>query len=73
VALIPIVLMGEVAGLELVRPLGVVMLGGLLTSTVLALLVMPALYLRYGFVAAPDLSAEELVIDLTDVGVEVKQ
>ncbi len=65
--LLPILLLGNIPGLEIVRPMAVVMLGGLLASLLLAVVVLPALYLRFGFISQPDLSAEELVIDLTDV------
>lgn len=46
--LLPLALSGERAGQEIEHPLAVVLLGGLLTSTLLNLLVMPALYLRWG-------------------------
>ncbi|HZD17069.1 MAG TPA: efflux RND transporter permease subunit, partial [Actinomycetota bacterium] len=58
--LLPFVVLGTVAGLEIVRPMAIVILGGLVTSTVLQLVIVPPLYLRYGFVAEPDRSAEEL-------------
>lgn len=64
--LVPLLFFGNVAGLEIVRPMAVVILGGLVTSTILALVVLPALYLRFGFVSEPDLSAEQLG-DLTEV------
>jgi Cu/Ag efflux pump CusA len=38
----------EVAGHEMEHPLAVVILGGLFTSTLLNLFVVPALYLRFG-------------------------
>ena len=47
-ALVPIVLGGSRAGYEIEHPLAVVILGGLVTSTLLNLLIVPALYLRYG-------------------------
>jgi Cu/Ag efflux pump CusA len=47
-ALLPIVIGGNRAGHEIEHPLAVVILGGLVTSTALNLLLMPALYLRYG-------------------------
>jgi Cu/Ag efflux pump CusA len=47
-ALVPIVLGGTRAGYEIEHPLAVVILGGLVTSTVLNLFVVPALYLRFG-------------------------
>lgn len=43
-ALIPIVLKGETSGNEILAPLSVVILGGLLTSTFLNLIVVPAGY-----------------------------
>jgi len=51
-ALVPIVLGGTRAGYEIEHPLAVMILGGLLTSTVLNLFV-PALYLRFGKVTPP--------------------
>jgi len=47
-ALLPIVIGGNRPGHEIEHPLAVVILGGLVTSTALNLLLMPALYLRYG-------------------------
>jgi len=46
-ALLPVVLAGNVAGNEIVRPMGTVILGGLVTTTILDLFVLPALYLRF--------------------------
>ena len=47
-ALLPIVVGGNKPGHEIEHPLAVVILGGLFTSTVLNLFLMPALYLRFG-------------------------
>ena len=47
-ALVPLVLLGDIAGLEIVRPMAFVILGGLVTSTWLTLVVLPALYLSLG-------------------------
>ena len=47
-ALVPIVVGGTRAGYEIEHPLAVVILGGLLTSTLLNLFIVPALYLKYG-------------------------
>ena len=44
--LLPLVILGGIAGYEIVRPMAVVILGGLVTSTLLNLFVVPALYLR---------------------------
>ncbi|RKE12598.1 CzcA family heavy metal efflux pump [Catellatospora citrea] len=43
-ALVPLLLFGNVAGLEILRPLAVVALGGLVTATLLSLYLLPALY-----------------------------
>ncbi len=47
-ALLPIVLGGNKPGHEIEHPLAVVILGGLFTSTMLNLFLMPALYLKFG-------------------------
>jgi Cu/Ag efflux pump CusA len=47
-ALVPLVILGDRPGHEIEHPLAVVILGGLLTSTLLNLFVLPALYLRFG-------------------------
>jgi CzcA family heavy metal efflux pump len=47
-ALVPIAMGGDRAGQEIEHPLAVVILGGLVTSTVLNLFLLPALYLRFG-------------------------
>jgi Cu/Ag efflux pump CusA len=51
-ALLPIIVGGSRSGHEIEHPLAVVILGGLVTSTALNLLLMPALYLRFGPSAA---------------------
>jgi Cu/Ag efflux pump CusA len=47
-ALLPVLFLGNIAGLEIVRPMAIIVLGGLVTSTLLDLFVLPVLYLRYG-------------------------
>jgi Cu/Ag efflux pump CusA len=47
-AMVPLVALGNIAGLEIVHPIAVVILGGLVTTTVFSLHVVPALYLRFG-------------------------
>jgi Cu/Ag efflux pump CusA len=47
-AFVPFVLFGDIAGHEIARPMAIVVLSGLVTSTVLNLFVIPALYLRFG-------------------------
>jgi CzcA family heavy metal efflux pump len=47
-ALLPFVVLGTIPGYELLHPLAVVVLGGLVTSTLISLFVLPALYVRFG-------------------------
>jgi len=47
-ALIPLVIAGNETGNELQAPMGVVILGGLLSATALNMVVVPALYSRFG-------------------------
>jgi len=47
-ALVPLVIGGNLPGHEIEHPLAVVVLGGLVTSTLLNLFVVPSLYLRFG-------------------------
>jgi CzcA family heavy metal efflux pump len=47
-AVVPLVVAGRIPGHEIEHPLAVVILGGLVTSTLLNLFVVPALYLRFG-------------------------
>jgi Cu/Ag efflux pump CusA len=46
-ALLPLVVFGDKPGQEIEHPMAVVILGGLVTSTLLNLFVVPALYLRF--------------------------
>jgi Cu/Ag efflux pump CusA len=46
-AILPLVIAGEIPGHEIEHPLAVVVLGGLFTSTLLNLFVVPSLYLRF--------------------------
>jgi len=47
-ALIPIVARGNRPGYEIEHPMAVVILGGLLSSVIMSLLFMPALYWKFG-------------------------
>jgi CzcA family heavy metal efflux pump len=47
-ALLPLVIAGEIPGHEIEYPLAIVILGGLVTSTLINLFVVPSLYLRFG-------------------------
>jgi CzcA family heavy metal efflux pump len=47
-ALVPLAVTGEIPGHEIEFPMAIVILGGLITSTLLNLFVVPSLYLRFG-------------------------
>jgi len=47
-ALVPLAIAGNIPGHEIEHPMAIVILGGLFTSTVLNLFVVPSLYLRFG-------------------------
>ena len=47
-ALVPLVVAGELPGAEIEHPMAIVILGGLVTSTLLNLFILPSLYLRFG-------------------------
>jgi len=55
-ALLPLVLFGDIPGHEIAQPMAVIILGGLLTSTLLNLFIIPALYLRFGAPREPGTS-----------------
>ena len=47
-ALLPLALRGDKPGYEIEHPMAVVILGGLVSSTLMNLLLLPSLYLRWG-------------------------
>ncbi len=47
-ALVPLVVAGAIPGNEIEHPMAIVILGGLVTATLLNLFVIPSLYLRFG-------------------------
>jgi Cu/Ag efflux pump CusA len=47
-ALVPMVIAGNIPGHEIEYPMAVVILGGLVGSTMLNLFVVPSIYLRFG-------------------------
>ena len=49
VVCLPLLVMGGRAGLEIVTPMAAVVLGGVVTTTLFSLLVLPSLYLQFGF------------------------
>jgi len=47
-ALVPLAISGDIPGQEIAHPMAIVILGGLVTSTLLNLFIVPSLYLRFG-------------------------
>jgi CzcA family heavy metal efflux pump len=56
---VPFVVFGSPPGLEIAHPMAVVLLGGLVSATFLAVFLLPALYLRVGGGARAKLAPEE--------------
>ncbi|MEO8117890.1 MAG: efflux RND transporter permease subunit [Rhodoferax sp.] len=52
--MLPFVVLGDVAGLEILHAVAVVVLGGLVSATLWLLVCVPALYLRFGARSAQD-------------------
>jgi CzcA family heavy metal efflux pump len=57
--LVPLLVLGNVPGQEILQPMAVAVLGGLATATLLNLFVAPALYLRFGSDAERRLNAAQ--------------
>ena len=72
VAMLPLIFAGDAVGLEIVRPMAIVILGGVITAALLNLYVLPSLYLRHGFVE-PDTSTEDLFVTIPEGEVQVPQ
>ena len=72
----PFAFLGDLPGHEIINPMGGVIIGGLVTSTVLTLFVLPALYLRFGqgLAQVEDLDLRDLwvVREITIAEVEVQ-
>jgi Cu/Ag efflux pump CusA len=52
-ALVPLAIAGDLPGHEIEHPMAIVILGGLVTSTLLSLFVVPSLYLRFARPGTP--------------------
>jgi Cu/Ag efflux pump CusA len=52
-ALVPLIVAGTVPGHEVEHPMALVILGGLVTSTLVNLFIVPSLYLRFAKGRAP--------------------
>jgi Cu/Ag efflux pump CusA len=69
-ALAPFIFSGNRPGLEIVQPMAIIIVGGLVTSTLLNLFVLPALYLRYGASREVDLELYPVPGDLPAVATD---
>jgi len=56
-ALMPLIYFGSIPGHEIEHPMAIVILGGLVTSTLLNVFVVPSLYLRFGAPRTPPLAS----------------
>ena len=63
--LVPL-LFGDIAGKELERPMAQVILGGLFTSTFLNMIVVPVLYLKYGW-ESDEVFIQQIAIERGDI------
>jgi CzcA family heavy metal efflux pump len=71
-ALVPLAVAGNKPGHEIEHPMAVVILGGLVTSTVLNLFLMPALYLAFGHSRTPSVGQPRRpVVEAAPATVEV--
>jgi len=62
VAVLPMALFGNIAGLEIVHSAAIVILGGLVTSTLYTLLGVPAMYLMFGANPQPELDLGQVIL-----------
>ncbi len=62
-ALVPLVIAGNIPGHEIELPMAVVILGGLVTSTLLNLLVIPSLYLKFAIPLAATTESGAVPLD----------
>jgi Cu/Ag efflux pump CusA len=60
-AFVPFALSGSAPGHEVTHPMAIAILGGLITSTLLVLFVLPNLYLRSGSTPAPEPAPTEVI------------
>ena len=64
----PLAIFGNIAGLEIAQPMAIVILGGLITATLLSLGGVPAMYLLFGAAREPELELVTVTgVDETDV------
>ena len=64
VAFLPFVFLGNVAGLEIIRPMSLVLVGGLITTLLCTLYVLPGFYLQFGQNSEAVKSQEKAMMEL---------
>jgi Cu/Ag efflux pump CusA len=57
---LPLTILGSIAGLEILQPMAIVILGGLITTTLYTLAAIPAMYLLFGKVREEVFELEEV-------------
>ena len=62
VAVLPLVFMGDMPGSEILRPMAIVILGGLVTATLFSLFCIPAMYLLFTPSRAAELEDLEVAL-----------
>ena len=60
---LPVVFIGKVPGMEMIFPMSIVILGGLVTSLMVVFFVLPALYLRFGKISEAELVEERSMLE----------
>jgi len=61
-ALLPLTLFGNIAGLEILRPMVIIVLGGLVTATIYTLAGVPALYVLFGAARESELEIPATIV-----------
>lgn len=64
-ALVPLIIGGEIPGQEIEYPMAIVILGGLITATLLNLFVVPSLYLRFARPGGSEASPPPVPVEAT--------
>ena len=67
VMLVPFAVMRGAGGFEMVGPMAIVIIGGLITSALVTLVAVPALYRRFGLIAELESSDIDVVVRVPDV------
>lgn len=62
IAVAPVVIFGNIAGLEIVHPMATVILGGLVTSTLFTLVGVPVIFLMFGADSEPELDLGPVMV-----------